>query len=521
MAGLVPNLCENRDGIICDGVNGFKSIVQGFTGEGDKTSASTSPTPSSSVAPQPTTPPPEPVASAPEVPSDDGPPPAPPPPPAVTVTSSSPPETVTVSVAPPTSTSTSVLPPPQLVSLPPQETTTSIPPQLILPTPAAALTSTSTRGSFIESLPTKTATTLNPVINPLVPSIFASSDFQSPVVGPVTTFPSPQTETAVATPLVSPGAAQGAITDRSTTFPTALVAGVSGGVIAFIFIFALLWRQCLRRQSQRRHADGVADEKGVSQTRDYNHDFGSDRVVTTEIWTGSHPSKPDQTRFSWAATEVSLGTDLEPLSPKPVIQQTVHRMSVPVPVEASSFRNSSKEGSMRGSFSRPTSTNQQEVAQDASAPQKRESTRRSSATLQVPGTDHPPKHQSLPTQSEAPEEDHEPDLVPAPLQKKGEGAGLQRQYTLRSSPLHQNPFRDPVEEESPTESPSSVTFEIVSADASLSRSTSKTRSETPEEDGHEGASSPIHVLETITLSAEELKRVSTARSMASTRTRRE
>lgn len=515
-----PRFCENRDGIICDGVNGFKSIVQGFAGAGDKTSAS--PTPSNVAAPQPTPPPPELVTSAPDIASDaTPPPPAPPPPAPETVTSSSPPETVTVSVTPPASTSTSVIPPPELVSLPPQELTTSIPPQLILPTPLPALESTSSRGSFIESLPTRTATTLNPVNNPLVPSILASSNFQSPVVGPVTALPFPATETVIATPLVSPEAADGAIADRSTTFPTALVAGVSGGVIAFIFIFALLWRQCLRKQSQRRHAHNVAEEKGITHAHDRPFGPPGDRVVTTEIWTGSHPSRSEETRFSWAATEVSLGTDLEPLSPKPVIQQTVHRMSVPVPVEASSFRNSSKEGSMRGSFSRPPSTNQQTVARDASASQEAKSTHRSSARLQVPGTDHPPQQQDLPTQHEATEEDHEPDLVPAPLQKKGEGPGLQRQYTLRTSPLHQNPFRDPVEEESPNETPSSLTFEIVSVNSSPSRSTSKARSEAQERDGQEGPPSPMHVLETITLTAEELKRVSTAKSMVSTRMRQE
>lgn len=513
MAGR-PSFCENRDGIICDGVKGFKSIVEGFAGAGDKTSA----TSSISDVPQPTPPPPELVSSAPDVASDATPPPEAPPPAPVTVTSSSPPETVTVSVAPPASTETSVIPPPELVSLPPQEPTTSIPPQLIVPTPLAALMSTSTRGSFIESLPTRTATTANPVNNPLVPSISASSDFQSPVVGPATTFPFPATGTVIATPFVSPGAEGGAIADRSTTFPTALVAGVSGGVIAFIFIFALLWRQCLRKQSQRHHAHNDAEGKGITHAHD--RPFGGapgDRVVTTEIWTGSHPSRSDETRFSWAATEVSLGTDLEPLSPKPVIQQTVHWMSVPAPVEASSFRNSSKEGSMRSSFSRPPSTNQQTVVRDAPASQEAESTHRSSARLQVPGTDHPPKQQDLPAELEATEAEREPDLVPASLHKKGEGLGLQRQYTLRTSPLHQNPFRDPAEEESP----SSLTFEIVSVNSSPSRSTSKARSEAQEGDGQEGPPSPMHVLETITLTAEELKRVSTARSMVSTRMRQD
>lgn len=499
-----PSFCENRDGIICDGINGFKSIVNGFAGDGDRTSAP--PSASDSVAPQTTAPPPGLVTSAPVAAGAAAPPPldAPPPPP---------PEIVTVSVTPPASTITSVVSPPPL-----QESSTSTFPQLILPTPVL-LTSTSSRGSFIESLPTRTATTVNPVNNPLVPSIFASSDFQSPVVGPVTAFPTPPTETVIATPVVSPGTEQGAITDRSTSFPAALVAGVSGGVIAFIFIFALLWRYYLRRQSQRRHADNVADERGIVRTHGDQHDPPADRIVTTEIWATSQPSKSDQTRFSWAATEVSLGTDLEPLSPKPAIQQTVHRMSVPVPVEASSFRNSSKEGSMRGSLSRPPSTNQQTTPGDASAPQRTESTHRSSARLQVPGADHPPKQQDLPTQPEVTEEDNESDLVPAPLQKKAEG-GLQRQYTLRTSPLHQNPFRDPVEEESPAGTPSSLTFEIVSANASPPRSTSDRESEEQSIDGQESPDSPIHVLQTITLTAEELKRVSTARSMVSTRTRR-
>ncbi|KAG6361237.1 hypothetical protein INS49_009461 [Diaporthe citri] len=507
-----PRFCENRDGIICDGVNGFKSIVQGFGPDGGKTSAP--PTASGSVAPQPTPP------------SDGTPPPPPPPPPALeTITTSSPPDIVTVSVTPPASTVTSVTSvtpppsPPELVSSSSQEPIASIPPQLILPTPAAALTSTSSRGSFIESLPTRTATTLNPVNNPLLPSIFSSSDFQSPDVGPVTTFPSPATETVIATPLVSPGAAYGAIADRSTTFPAALVAGVSGGVLGFIFIFALLWRYYLRKQSQRRHAHSFADENGITHTRKDRHDPPSDRIVTTEIVrSDSHPSKSDQTRFSWAATEVSLGTGLEPLSPKPVIQQTVHRMSVPVPVEASSFRNSSKEGSMRGSFSRPTSTNQQTVPRDASAPQRAEgsSTHRSSARLQVPGTDHPQKQQDLPSQTEETEEDGEQDLVQAPLQNKGEGTGLQRRHTLRTSPLHQNPFKDAVEEESPTETPESLTFEIVNADTSPPRSTRESESGARGEERHESPPSPLHVLETITLTAEELKRASTAKSMFST-----
>lgn len=499
-----PRFCENRDGIICDGINGFKSIVNGLGGDGDRTSAP--PSASDSVAPQTTAPPPGLVTPGPVTEGEASPAPldALPPPP---------PEIVTVSVTPPASTVTSVVPPP-----PPQETSTSTFSQLILPTPVL-LTSTSSRGSFIESLPTRTATTLNPINNPLVPSIFASSDFQSPIVGPVTAFPTPPTETVLATPLVSPGTEQGAIADRSTSFPAALVAGVSVGVIAFIFSFAMLWRYYLRRQSQRRQANSVADERGIVVTYDDQHDPPADRIVTTEIWATSQPSKSDQTRFSWAATEVSLGTDLEPLSPKPAIQQTVHRMSVPVPVEASSFHNSSKEGSMRGSLLRPSSTNQQTTPGDASAPRRTKSMHRSSARLQVPGTDHPPKQQDLPTQPEATEEDSESDLVPGPLQKKQDG-GLQRQYTLRTSPLHQNPFRDPVAEESPAGTLSSLTFEIVSANVSPPRSTPKRESEEQSSDGRESPDSPIHVLQTITLTAEELKRVSTARSIVSTGTRR-
>lgn len=514
-----PNFCENRDGLICQGVNGFKSIVEGFTGDGDRTSAS--PTPSDTPAPQTTPPPPELVTSAPDAASEATPPPLPPPPPPpVIVTSTPPPETVVVSVTPPASTVTSTaIPPPELAPPPPQEATTSSFPQLILPTPVL-LTTTSSRGSFIESLPTRTATTLNPVNNPLVPSIFASSDFNSPIVGPATTFISQPTDAAIATPLTSAGATQGAISDRSTSFPAALVAGVSGGVIAFVVIFALLWRRCLRRQSEQRHAHNVANEKGLSHIHDRPFNPPVDRGVTTEIWTTSQPSKSDQTRLSWAATEVSLGTDLEPLSPKPVIQQTVHRMSVPVPVEASSFRNSSKEGSLRGSLSRPTSTNQQTSSREASASQGTENTQRSSARLQVPGAARLSSQHELPTQSETTEEDSEPDLVPAPLQKKGEGTGLQRQYTLRNSPLHQNPFQDPVEEESPAGTPASLTFEIVNADTPPARASVEPESGAQGAERQESPLSPIHVLQTITLTAEDLKRASTARSVVSTRTRR-
>lgn len=511
-----PGFCENRDGIICDGVNGLKSIVQGFGGDNGRTSA----------PPTSTSPPPELVTSTPDEASEaTPPPPPPPPPPPVIITSTSPPEIVTVSVTPPASTPTPVIPPPppppppEMASPPPQEPTTSSFPQLILPTPVM-LTSTSSRGSFIESLPTRTAT-LNPVNNPLVPSIFASTDFNSPIIGPATTVTSIPTETVIATPGAPP---QGAISDRSTQFPAALVVGVSGGVIAFIFAFAMLWRYYLRRQSQRRQAQSVADEKGLAKNHDHDNPQGpferpADRIVTTEIWTGSPPSKSEQTRFSWAATEVSLGADLEPLSPKPVIQQTVHRVSVPKPVEASSFRSGSNQGSLRGSLSRPPSTSQQATAREAAATQGTESKHRSSTRLQVPGTEHRPQTNDLATQPEETDGEPEPDLsdlelVPATLETSNdEGPGLKRQYTLRSSPLHQNPFRDPVEEDAPTETPMSVTFEIVTPDTSPPRSTSGSGSEAQGVDRHEGSGSPIHVLQTITLSAEDLKRASTAKTI--------
>lgn len=136
--------------------------------------------------------------------------------------------------------------------------------------------------------------------------------------------------------------------------------------------------------------------------------------------------------------------------------------------------------------------------------------------------DHRPQTHDLATQPEETDGEPEPDLsdlelVPAPLgTNKDEGPGLQRQYTLRSSPLHQNPFRDPVEEEAPTETPMSVTFEIVTPDTSPPRSTSGSESEAQGVDRQEGSSSPIHVLQTITLSAEDLKRASTAKTIAGT-----
>lgn len=513
-----PGFCENRDGLICDGVNGLKSIVQGFpgfAGDDGKTSAPPTATPS---------PPPELVTSVPEEASEPTPPPPPPPPPPpVIVTSTSPPEIVTVSVTPLASTPTAVIPPPpppDMAAPPPQEPITSSLPQPILPTPVL-LTSTSSRGSFIESLPTRTATTVNPVNNPLVPSIFASTDYNSPIVAPATTVTASPTETAIALP----GAAQGAISDRSTQFPAALVAGVSGGVIAFIFMFALLWRYYLRKQSQRRHASSVADEKGLVRTHDHDgpggpYDRPTDRIVTTEIWTGSKASRSDQTRFSWAATEVSLGEDLEPLSPKPVIQQTVHRVSVPAPVEASSFRSGSKEGSLRGSVSRPPSALQQAAGREAATAQGTDGKHRSSTWLQVPGAYPSSQPKELAAQPEELEGDPVPDLsdfdlVPAPLESNNEeGPGLRRQYTLRSSPLHQNPFRDPVDEEENNETPMSVTFEIVNTDTPPPKSTSEDGPGIQGDEHQEHSSSPIHVLQTITLTAEDLKRASTAKTIA-------
>lgn len=290
-------------------------------------------------------------------------------------------------------------------------------------------------------------------------------------------------------------------------------------------MFALLWRYYLRKQSERRHANSIADEKGLVRTHDHDDPEGpyqrpADRIVTTEIWTGSKAPKSDQTRFSWAATEVSLGEDLEPLSPKPVIQQTVHRVSVPAPVEASSFRSGSKEGSLRGSVSRPPSALQQAVAREVTVAQGTDGKHRSSTRLQVPGADQSSQLKDLATQPEELEGDPVPDLsdfelVPAPLEsKKEEGPGLKRQYTLRSSPLHQNPFRDPVEEEENTETPMSVTFEIVNTETPAPKSTSEDWHEIQMDERQEHSSSPIHVLQTITLTAEDLKRASTAKTIA-------
>jgi hypothetical protein len=114
--------------------------------------------------------------------------------------------------------------------------------------------------------------------------------------------------------------------------------------------------------------------------------------------------------------------------------------------------------------------------------------------------------------------------------KKGEGGrGLKRQYTLRSSPLLQNPFRDPAEEEEDDEEAAEpamppVTFEIVNtapAPAAPPQSASGSELEPVEPEVSHGederrqhsSSSPIQVLQTITLSAEDLKRASTAKTM--------
>ncbi|POS70917.1 hypothetical protein DHEL01_v210688 [Diaporthe helianthi] len=407
------------------------------------------------------------------------------------------------------------------MAVPPhQQPTVGSLPQLILPTPVL-LTTTSSRGSFIISLPTRTAASINSAKTPLVPSILASTDDLSPTVGPATTVTPSPAESAMALP----GAAQGAISDRSVQFPALLVAGVLGCVVVFIFLFALLWRCYIRQQSQRRHANTFADEKGLARPHGHDNPGGpygrpADRTMTTEIWTGSKASKSDQNRFSRAVTEVLWDEELEPLSPKTVIQQTVHKVSVPAPVDASSFRNNSKESSPRGSVSRPLSALQQAVAREAAETQGSDGKHRSSARLSVPGTVHSPDSKDVSDQPGELEGDPGPDLsdlelVPAPLGKtKGKGPGSKRIYTLRSSPLNQNPFRDPVEDEEATETPMSVTFEIVDIYTSPMNSTPGNESGAQGDEHQEHSSSPMRVLQTITLTAEDLKRASTARTIA-------
>ncbi|KAG8169677.1 hypothetical protein KVR01_000422 [Diaporthe batatas] len=429
----------------------------------------------------------------------------------------------------------------------PQAPITSLPPQIIVPTAVPVLlTTTSPRGSFIESLPTRTATTVNPSNSPLVPGILASTDSGSGIVGPATTITSSPEGTAIALP----GAAQGgAISDKSPQFPTALIAGVSGGVIAFIFIFALLWRWYLRRQSARRQVDSMADEKGLVRTHDHDRRSGpfqrpADRIMTTKIWTGPKAFKSDQTRFSWAATEVSLGDDLEPLTPKPVIQQTVHRVSVPLPVEASSFRTSSKEGSVHSSVSQPKSSVQQAVVREVVIKQVGSGRHSSPTQLPVTGTDDSSQSKDVAIKPEELKVDPQPqelegnpqpeelegdpvpslsdfDMETATLEKEEEepeGPGLKRQYTLTSSPLHQNPFRDPVEEEEgggeETESPMFVTFEMVNTETPSPKGAPESEPDVQRDDGQERSSSPVHVPQTITLTAEDLKRASTAKTIA-------
>lgn len=485
-----PRFCETHDGPICQGVNGFKSIVNGFAGGGDKTSAP--PTASGDAA---TTPPPEVITSAPEAGTERPPPllpPSPPPPSSTpprleTTTTSLPPEAVTESAAAPPN----AVPPPGLLSPLPQESSASTLTQSNVLAPAVVLPTTTSRGSFIEILPTRTA--LSSANNPLVPSIFASSELSSITADAGTTTLSPVIETVTASPEISPGATQGAIENGTTKFPTAVVAGVCGGVIAFIFIFALFWRHFIRKHSLKTHVS-IADEKGLVQSRGQPHDLPAGHEETTEISTVSKYPKSDDARFSWAATAVSLDSDLEPLSPKPVIRQTVYKMSVPVPVEASSFRTNSKEISLRGSLSPPSSTYQRVSLREALTKQGRDSKGEPPTHSQVPATRSSSKQEDTVTQPEEAEEMGEPKQV---SQREGteEGPGLQRQYTLRTSPLHQNPFKDQVEEEVPLATPASLVFTIMNADTPHTRIVVNRESVWQGEDREESSFPPTRATE--------------------------
>ncbi|KAL1852477.1 hypothetical protein Daus18300_012158 [Diaporthe australafricana] len=138
-------------------------------------------------------------------------------------------------------------------------------------------------------------------------------------------------------------------------------------------------------------------------------------------------------------------------------------MSVPVPVEASSFRTNSKEISLRGSLSPPSSTYQRVSLREAPTKQERDRKEVPSKNPQVPATHSSSKQQDITAQSEEAEKTREPKEV-SQVEGTEEGPGLQRQYTLKTSPLHQNPFKDPGDEEVSPASPASLVFTIMNAD---------------------------------------------------------
>lgn len=332
--------------------------------------------------------------------------------------------------------------------------------------PSVGLAQGPTSLSFITSLPTAR-------------SSFITSLPTDPATGPGTTV----TETA--TPSSANGG-QVAVTQSAgpqasgqssgQKFPVALVAGVGSTIVALIVAGIALWYFFLRKRLRRRSLVRYSDASSVNEitrggTRSTFHPgmtFAPSDSSRSPGWQHKPPSIHTLGTVSPRPSLAETDTWPEPLSPRPVMQTTILKMTVPHPVDASSFRLGGLNRRSSLGPATPSSTYRQPVMRGPApgvppaaaaasiptspvelpaTPTPRVVLTRLSGKLSSPAVNFqrvPNKRKSLLKRfsTSTPEEKHEMEEQPAAETAQSNG-GIERQYSVRKSPLAQNPFVDP------------------------------------------------------------------------------
>lgn len=424
----MADTCTDSQDIICEGINGLKSLVTPFLpGIG-------SPTPTMSTTP---------AASD------------------------------TVFTIPPGLVTLSTGPPPQV----PQASTTTE----ISTSTSVIVTGISASQPFITNLPTAPTS---------IPNALPTSTISDAVQSPSAAASASAEETAVA-PVVA----------QAQSFPTGLVVGLSVTLAVLVGSGIALWYFCLRKRPRQRPVSDDSGEgasvteiyrpsrnyRAAEQTKQVDSMDGAGQFETAyaspiqevqqnlssrpESWQPRPESifTMSDNRTSFEDTESMFP---EPLSPRPVVQQTVQRVSMPRPVEASSLKGGNQQGS-RGSSSESSNTySVREVVVKRPATALSLKSARSSTSAQArPGLK--PVRESAkvlanlsslaarkPVASDARSVASATSLeVPVGMlpettseEMGGPVNSSHIKYTLNRSPLAQNPFNDPADEEWPLQS---------------------------------------------------------------------
>lgn len=470
----MSGICPDPDNIICEGINGLKSLITPLIpGVGDATSTSTTTTSTSTTT--------TPTSDSATVTTPSGLPTSPAPQPVAEPSSAT-------ATAPDT-------PPPPPTPQPIAETSTTT--EIMTSTSVVVAGGGSSPQSFITDLPTAFTS---------IPGALPTSTV------------SPSTLSDISQPTPTPAASaspEGAapVVVQSQGFPTVLVVALSSTAALLAISGIALWYFCLRKRLRSRAAVDYGARDSVNEIyrateiyRSSNKADSTDGTIRPSMVFGNAPSTlqwAEQNRpMSWQPRAPSIHTlaesrnsfdDMEsnfpePLSPRPVMQQTVQRVSVPRPVEASSFRSGSRGSSIGGSSDTSNSYNVRQVVLKGPAPGVAHSRPPSAyaqakpklTLVKVPGSgavDLKSVNSRKPVASDAKNVTSATSVeVPVGLIPERPSSGqsdqtsvLQRHYTVRRSPLAQNPFTDPSDEDwqGPSEAHDSIispTLRIVNPD---------------------------------------------------------